>query len=79
MKPIPTLYNPLKSVDIVTKEPFTAAVERSDICAVPATAVVVEAVVAIEIANAFLEKFGGDSMEEIWRNYEGVNDYLRTF
>jgi chorismate synthase len=79
MKPIPTLYNPLRSVDIVTKEPFAAAVERSDICAVPAAAVVAEAVVAIEIANAFLEKFGGDSMEEIWRNYEGVNDYLRTF
>jgi chorismate synthase len=79
MKPIPTLYKPLKSVDIITKEPFEAAVERSDVCAVPAASVVAEAVVAIEIANAFLEKFGGDSMEEIWRNYEGYNDYLRTF
>jgi chorismate synthase len=79
MKPIPTLYKPLKSVDIITKEPFDAAVERSDVCAVPAASVVAEAVVAMEIANAFLEKFGGDSMEEIWRNYEGYNDYLRTF
>ncbi len=79
MKPIPTLYKPLRSVDIVTKEPFEAAVERSDICAVPAAAVVAEAVVAIEIANAFLEKFGGDSMEEIRCNYEGYRDYLRKF
>ena len=79
MKPIPTLYNPLRSVDIVTKEPFAATVERSDVCAVPAAAVVAETVVAMEIANAFMEKFGGDSMEEIWRNYEGTNDYLRMF
>ena len=79
MKPIPTLYNPLKSVDIISKEAFDAAVERSDVCAVPAASVVVESVVAMEIANAFMEKFGGDSLEEIWRNYEGYLDYLRTF
>jgi chorismate synthase len=79
MKPIPTLYRPLMSVDIDTKEPIEATVERSDVCAVPAAAVVAEAVVAVEIANACLEKFGGDSMEEILRNYEGYNDYLRTF
>jgi len=79
MKPIPTLYKPLKSVDIVTKEPFEATVERSDTCAVPAAAVVAEAVVAIEIANAFLEKFGGDSLDEIRRNYEGYLTYLRSF
>lgn len=79
MKPIPTLYKPLKSVDIISKEPFDAVVERSDVCAVPAASVVAESVVAMEIANAFLEKFGGDSMEEIWRNYEAYNDYLRTF
>jgi chorismate synthase len=79
MKPIPTLYRPLKSVDIDTKEPFEAAVERSDVCAVPAAAVVAESVVAVEIANSCLEKFGGDSMEEILRNYEGYNDYLGTF
>ena len=71
MKPIPTLYKPLRSVDMQTHEPFEAAVERSDTCAVPAALVVAEAVVAIEIANAFLEKFGGDSISEISRNYEG--------
>jgi chorismate synthase len=79
MKPIPTLYKPLRSVDIVTKEPFDATVERSDVCAVPAASVVAEAAVAIEIAGAFLEKFGGDTIEEIWRNFESYNDYLRTF
>ena len=79
MKPIPTLYKPLRSVDIDTKEPFEAAVERSDVCAVPAASVVAETVVAIEIANLFLEKFGGDSVEEIWRNYESYLDYLQSF
>jgi chorismate synthase len=79
MKPIPTLYQPLKSVDIVTKEPFEATVERSDVCAVPAAAVVTEAVAAIEVANAFLEKFGGDSVAEIERNYQGYLAYLRAF
>jgi chorismate synthase len=79
MKPIPTLYKPLKSVDIDSKEPFEATVERSDVCAVPAAAVVAEAVVAIEIANAFLEKFGGDSMSEIRRNYDGYINYLKTY
>jgi chorismate synthase len=73
MKPIPTLYKPLQSVDIDTKEPFTAQVERSDACAVPAACVVLESVVAWEIAKAFLDKFGGDSMEEIKANY---NNYL---
>ncbi|GIO11682.1 chorismate synthase [Cohnella xylanilytica] len=74
MKPIPTLYKPLQSVDIDTKEPFTAQVERSDACAVPAASVVMESVVAWEVAKAFLEKFGGDSMEEIRANYD---NYLR--
>lgn len=73
MKPIPTLYKPLASVDIDTKEPFAAQVERSDACAVPAASVVLENVVAWEVAVAFLEKFGGDSMEEIRANY---NNYL---
>jgi chorismate synthase len=73
MKPIPTLYKPLQSVDIDTKEAFTAQVERSDSCAVPAASVVMEHVVAWEIAKAFLEKFGGDSMDEIRANY---NNYL---
>lgn len=70
MKPIPTLYKPLRSVDIDTKEPFTAQVERSDACAVPAASVVMENVVAWEVAVAFMEKFGGDSIEEIRANYQ---------
>jgi chorismate synthase len=70
MKPIPTLYKPLASVDIDTKEPFTAQVERSDACAVPAASVVMEHVVAWEVAKAFLEKFGGDSVEEIQANLD---------
>lgn len=74
MKPIPTLYKPLQSVDIDTKEPFSAQVERSDACAVPAASVVLESVVAWEVAVAFLEKFGGDSLEEIRANY---NQYLK--
>ena len=79
MKPIPTLYKPLKSVDIKTKKPFTASVERSDICAVPAASVIGEAVVAFEIANAFVDKFSGDSLGEIKRNYKGYLEYLRRF
>ncbi len=79
MKPIPTLYKPLRSVDLLTKEPFEATVERSDCCAVPAAAVVAESVVAVEIANAVLEKFGGDSMAEVRRNYESYLEYLRAF
>ena len=78
MKPIPTLYAPLRSVDMLTHEPFEAAVERSDTCAVPAALVVAEAVVAIEIANAFLEKFGGDSVREISRNYGGYREQIRN-
>ncbi len=78
MKPIPTLYKPLRSVDMVTHEPFQAAVERSDTCAVPAALVVAEAVVAIEIADSFLEKFGGDSVREIRRNYEGYLEQIRN-
>ncbi|MCL4424981.1 MAG: chorismate synthase [Firmicutes bacterium] len=79
MKPIPTLYRPLASVDIRTREPFLASVERSDVCAVPAAAVVGEAVVAFEIAGAFLEKFGGDSLEEVRRNYEAYMESLKTW
>ncbi|MBI5739971.1 MAG: chorismate synthase [Nitrospirae bacterium] len=71
MKPIPTLKKPLASVDVITKKPFTAAYERSDVCAVPAASVIGEAVTAIAIADSFLCKFGGDSMEEVRRNYEG--------
>ncbi|OPY62428.1 MAG: Chorismate synthase [Pelotomaculum sp. PtaU1.Bin065] len=72
MKPIPTLYRPLRSVDLITKEPVEASVERSDICAVPAACVIGEAVVAWEIAAACVEKCGGDSLAELkdnWHNY----------
>lgn len=74
MKPISTLYKPLPSVDIDSKEPFTAQVERSDTCAVPAAAVIMENVIAWEIAQAFMEKFGGDSLEEIRNN---LTQYLK--
>jgi chorismate synthase len=79
MKPIATLYNPKQSVDIKTKQAAEATIERSDICTVPAAGVVGEAVVAYEIAAAFVEKFGGDSMEEMRRNYEAYQDYVRRF
>jgi chorismate synthase len=78
MKPIPTLYSPLSSVDMRTHEPFKATVERSDTCAVPAALVVAEAVVAIEIADALLEKFGGDSIVEIRRNLDGYREQIRN-
>lgn len=71
MKPIPTLKKPLRSVDLLTREPIAAAYERSDVCAVPAASVVCEAMVAFEIARAFMEKFGGDCMDEVKRNYVG--------
>jgi len=71
MKPIPTLKNPLASVDIISKKKFMAAYERSDTCAVPAASVIGEAVTALVIADSFLEKLGGDSMKEIKRNYKG--------
>lgn len=76
MKPIPTLYTPLRSVDMITHEPFEATVERSDTCAVPAALVVAEAAVAIELANAMLEKFGGDSIFEIRRNLAGYREQI---
>jgi chorismate synthase len=79
MKPIPTLRKPLMSVDIRTKKPLSAAYERSDVCAVPAAAVVAEAMTALVVADAFLEKFGGDSRDEIARNYHAYLSYLNTF
>lgn len=79
MKPIATLYRPKQSVDIKTKEPFEATVERSDICTVPAAGVVGEAVIAYEIANAMMEKFGGDSLEEMKRNFDSYQDYVKSF
>ena len=79
MKPISTLYKPLASVDIDTKEAFTAQIERSDTCAVPAASVIMENVIAWEIARAFLEKFGGDSLEEVRRNYESYLEQVRNY
>jgi chorismate synthase len=70
-KPISTLMQPLRSVDLKTGEESKATIERSDVVAVPAAAVICEAVVAFELANFFLEKFGGDSLTEIERNYRG--------
>ena len=69
MKPIPTLRKPLRSVDMRTKEPMDAHFERSDACAVPAASVVGEAMAALVLADAFLEKFGGDSVEEIRKRF----------
>ena len=74
MKPIPTLYKPLQSIDIDTKEAYKASIERSDACAVPAASVVAENVVAFEIAKAFLEKFSGDSYFEVVNQYQ---NYLK--
>jgi chorismate synthase len=79
MKPISTLYNPKQSVDILTKEPQEATIERSDICTVPAAGVVGEAVVAFEMAVAMVEKFGGDNMQEMRRNFESYRDYVKQF
>ena len=79
MKPIATLYTPKDSVDIETKEPFEATVERSDICTVPAAGVVGESVIAYEMANALIEKFGGDTLDEMKRNFEAYQEYVRSF
>jgi chorismate synthase len=79
MKPISTLMSPLQSVDLRSKRPADASVERSDVCAAPAAAVVGESVVAFELANAFLEKFGGDSLREIGRNYESYLEQIKNF
>ncbi len=76
MKPISTLRKPLDSVDLRSGEPARAAVERSDVCAVPAAAVIGEAMVALVVADAFLEKFGGDSVGEIRRHFEGYLAHL---
>lgn len=78
MKPIPTLRKSLESVDITTKKSAPAAAERSDVCAVPAASVVVEAVVSFEVARVFVEKFGGDSIQETKRNLEGYLKQVRS-
>jgi chorismate synthase len=77
MKPIATLMKPLRSVDLTTMAEAPAAIERSDVCAVPAAAVVGEAMVAFVLADAFLEKFGGDSIEEIERHCAATADQVK--
>ncbi len=79
MKPISTLRRPLSSVDIRTKKRVMATVERSDVCAVPAAAVIGEAVSSIEIANSLIEKFAGDSISEMRRNYDGYLAQVKRF
>lgn len=79
MKPIPTLYKPLKSVDIETKEPFDASIERSDSCAVPSAAVVCEHVVAWELANALCEQFDSDEIERFIQAVQRYRKYAREF
>lgn len=79
MKPIPTLYKPLKSVDIDSKEVFAASIERSDNCAVPAASVVVEGVVSWEIARALCEKFSSDTFEELQENLAKYRRFAKEF
>ncbi|EKN67351.1 chorismate synthase [Schinkia azotoformans] len=79
MKPIPTLYKPLQSVDIDTKEVFEASIERSDSCAVPAASVVAEAVVAWEIAQAIVDQFGKDRIDQIKENIASWNERARNY
>jgi chorismate synthase len=79
LKPISTLRRPLQTADLKTKEPVKAAYERSDVCVVPAAGVIGEAMVALELAGAFMDKFGGDSMEETHRNFAGYQKQLDDF
>jgi chorismate synthase len=79
LKPISTLRRPLESVDLETREPALAAYERSDVAVVPAAGVIGEAMVSIVLAQAFLEKFGGDSLAETRRNYDGYIEQVKNF
>ncbi|MBI4893087.1 MAG: chorismate synthase [Acidobacteria bacterium] len=79
LKPISTLRKPLESVDLETREPASAAYERSDVCVVPAAGVVAEAMVALILAQAVVEKFGGDSLKEARRNYDGYIQQVKEF
>ena len=79
LKPISTLRRPLESVDFATREPVKAAYERSDVCVVPAAGVAAEAMVALTLARCALEKFGGDSMTETLRNYQGYCQQLQNY
>lgn len=79
MKPIPTLYKPLQSIDIETKEPFSASIERSDSCAVPAAAVVAENVIAWELASAIVEQFYSDRFETLREVVNQHREFAREF
>ena len=79
LKPISTLRRPLKSVDFETRESVQAAYERSDVCVVPAAGVGAEAMVALTLARCALDKFGGDSMHETLRNYQGYLEQLKSY
>jgi chorismate synthase len=79
LKPISTLRKPLESVDLATREPALAAYERSDVAVVPAAGVIGEAMVAIVLAQAFLEKFGGDSLAEMRRNHDGYLAQVKSY
>lgn len=79
LKPISTLRRPLESVDLITREPSKAAYERSDVCVVPAAGVIGEAMVALVLAQAFLDKFGGDSLTETRRNFNGYVEQVKNF
>jgi chorismate synthase len=79
LKPISTLRRPLESVDLATREPALAAYERSDVAVVPAAGVIGEAMVALVLAQAFLEKFGGDSLDETRRNHDAYLEQVRNF
>ena len=79
LKPISTLRRPLESVDLPTREPALATYERSDVAVVPAAGVIGEAMVALILAQAFLEKFGGDSLGETQRNYQGYCAQVKNF
>lgn len=79
MKPIPTLYKPLQSVDIDTKEPFNASIERSDSCAVPAASVVMEHVIAFELAKAITEQFSSDNFPQLKQAIDAYREEIRGF
>jgi len=79
LKPISTLRRPLESVNLATREPALAAYERSDVAVVPAAGVIGEAMVALVLAQAFLEKFGGDSLDETRRNFQGYLEQVRNY
>jgi len=79
LKPISTLRRPLESVDLATREPALAAYERSDVAVIPAAGVIGEAMIALALAQACVEKFGGDSLTESMRNFRGYMEQVKNF